>query len=252
MSEEEYTIFKEDLTKYKKKFFITLGVIIILFLAFFFYSRYNNNQYQQLKGEYKILEEQYSKEKDGVKVFEANRIKEKDSLTAEINKREKTNTQLSFTNSLLEDKINAILSKSFTAPKSLEGLVLYYNTVYNTTENKVIEDKVALGITTATDVSNDLEEGFRASEALPLKNEQLANKDKQIYNLEKDKIDLNTQLVSAEQDVINRKELEKTADKNIENLNSQVSKLKTKSTLNKILVPVSFAVGGFVGYKLAK
>ena len=69
---------------------------------------------------------------------------------------------------------------------------------------------------------------------------------------EKDKTDIKAQLTTAEEDILKRKELQQSADENINNLKSQVKSLKTKSTLNKILVPVALGVGVFTGYQIAK
>lgn len=233
---------------YKK---IIIGVIILLGILLIT-QKCNNNRYNQLKGKYEILEEQYKKQKDGVKVFEENRIKEKDSLSKEIDKREKDNKDLSYQNSSLESKIKTLSNKKIVVPKDVEGLVKYFNERYKTNENKVVENKVGLSEFTAMDVSYELEEGDNLVAIDSMKTIQLQNKDTQIVNLEKDKTDIKTQLTTAEQDILNRKALQEAADKNINNLESQVKSLKTKSTLNKILVPVALGVGGFVGYQIAK
>lgn len=233
---------------YKK---IIIGVVILLAILFIAQTC-NNNRYNQLKGKYEILEEQYKKQKDGVKVFEENRIKEKDSLSKEIDKREKDNKDLSYQNSSLESKIKTLSNKKIVVPKDVEGLVKYFNERYKTNENKVVENKVGLSEFTAMDVSYELEEGDNLVAIDSMKTIQLQNKDTQIVNLEKDKSDIKTQLTTAEQDILNRKALQEAADKNINNLESQVKSLKTKSTLNKILVPVALGVGGFVGYQIAK
>lgn len=237
--------FKQNLKR------IIIGVVIlvgVMLLA----QKCNNNRYNQLKGKYEILEEQYKKQKDGVKVFEENRIKEKDSLDLEIKKREKLNKDLSYQNSTLESKIKTLSNKKIVVPKDVQGLVRYFNERYKTNENKVVENKVGLTEFTAMDVSYELEEGDNLIAIDSMKTIQLKNKDTQIVNLEKDKTDIKTQLTTAEEDILKRKELQKSADDNINNLKSQVKSLKTKSTLNKILVPVALGVGVFTGLQIAK
>ena len=233
---------------YKK---IIIGVIILLGILLIA-QKCNNNRYNQLKGKYEILEEQYKKQKDGVKVFEENRIKEKDSLGLEIKKREKLNKDLSYQNSTLESKIKTLSNKKIVVPKDVQGLVKYFNERYKTNENKVVENKVGLTEFTAMDVSYKLEEGDNLIAIDSMKTIQLKNKDTQIVNLEKDKADIKTQLITAEEDILKRKELQQSADENINNLKNQVKSLKTKSTLNKILVPVALGVGVFTGYQIAK
>ena len=115
---------------------------------------------------------------------------------------------------------------------------------------KVIENKVGLGLDTAMDVASDLEEGFRCAEIIPLKDEQLKNKDSIINNLNKDKVDISTSLTSAEKQIEKQKELQKTGEENISNLEKQIKKSKTKSTLNKILIPVALGAGILLGNKL--
>ena len=233
---------------YKKIF---VGIVVFI-LCVGLLQKCNNNEYNQLKGKYEILEDQYKKQEDSVKVFEENRIKEKDSLDLEINKREKLNKDLSYQNSTLESKIKTLYNKKIVVSKDIQGLVKYFNERYKTNENKVVENKVGLAEFTAMDVSYELEEGNNLIAIDSMKTIQLKNKDTQIANLEKDKTDLKTQLTTAEQDILKRKELEKFAENNINNLESQVNKLETKSILNKILVPVAFGVGGYLGYQIAK
>jgi peptidoglycan hydrolase CwlO-like protein len=122
--------------------------------------------------------------------------------------------------------------------------------MYGTNENKVVDNKIGLGLGTAMDVANDLEEGFRCAEIIPLKDEQLKNKDSIITNLNKDKVDISTSLTSAEKQIEKQKELQKTGEENISNLEKQLKKSKRKSTLNKILIPVALGAGILLGNKL--
>ena len=231
--------------RYKK--WLIIGTCFALFL--WFYSC-NNNKYQQLQGEYNVLKENYTNQQKDVVAFEAFRLREKESLQKEIDKRVLINKKLSDVNKNLEDKIRSINSRVFVITKDLTSLVDYYNNSYRTSENKVVENKVGLGLDTAMDVANDLEEGFRCAEIIPLKDEQLKNKDSIITNLNKDKVDISTSLTSAEKQIEKQKELQKTGEENISNLEKQLKKSKTKSTLNKILIPVALGAGILLGNKL--
>jgi predicted nucleic acid-binding Zn-ribbon protein len=231
--------------KYKK--WLIIGACLALFL--WFYSC-NNNKYQQLQGEYNVLKENYTNQQKDAVAFEAFRLREKESLQKEIDKRVLINKELSDTNKSLEGRIKSINCRVFTISKSLDNLVYYYNNMYGTNENKVVDNKIGLGLGTAMDVANDLEEGFRCAEIIPLKDEQLKNKDSIITNLNKDKVDISTSLTSAEKQIEKQKELQKTGEENISNLEKQLKKSKRKSTLNKILIPVALGAGILLGNKL--
>jgi hypothetical protein len=59
-------------------------------------------------------------------------------------------------------------------------------------------------------------------------------------------------LQDAEITVEEQKSLIAAGEKNSANLTEQVNKLENKSLLNKILIPVSFIVGGYLGIQIAK
>ncbi len=229
MTDEEQIIFDKDVRKVRIIFIIIFAVLLSGALLF---QKFTNDKYNQLKGEYKELNKDYIKQKDGVAVFQKNRIIEKDSLNNEIFKREKQNVFLSNDNKKLQDRINSIQNRKQKV-ESIDG-------------SKPLGEQKAKEITIA------LEEGDKCLEIIPLKNQQLANQEKQITNLEKDKNDLKTELSTAEQEIIKRQLLQESGDRNIENLQSQVKTLNKKNNLNKVLIPAAVLLGGAVGYKLAK
>lgn len=249
MTEQERLVFKEDIKKLKK---VYIAVIVIFGFIMMGLLTCNSQKYNRLKGEYNILEKDYLKQKDGVKVFEETRKREKDSLNSEIKRRETENKELVADTKKVISNIEKIKSKPINVPKDVIGLTKYFNERYKTKENKVVEDKVGLAEFTAYDVSYELEEGDRVKEVLPLKDKVIDNQQYLITNLEKDKQDVNTKLISAEQDVKLNKDLNASAENNINNLEKQVSKLKIKSTLTKILIPASFILGGYIGFQIAK
>ena len=227
-------------------------IIALLAIAFIVFYNWNSNKLQELQGEYNILEKQFTAQKENVILLEEFRKKEKDSLTKAIAARETENKKIRYYNRTLQDKIDGIKNRKIKLPTDLKTSVAYYNTQYKTAENKVVEDKVGLGLSTSTAIITDLEEGNKCEEIIPLKDEQLKNKDLEIVNLNKDKEDLSVLVSSAEKTIEAGKELQKSAEENIKNLEEQNKKLKTKSFLNKVLVPVALVVGGIIGVQVAK
>ena len=227
-------------------------IVALLAIALTVFYNWNNNKLQKLQGEYNILEKQYTAQKENVILLEEYRKKEKDSLNKAITSREEENKKLRLREKTLQDKIDVIKKRPFKLPTDLKEHIAYYNTQYKTAENKVVEDKVGLGLSTSTAIITDLEEGNKCEEIIPLKDEQLKNKDLEIVNLNKDKEDLSVLVSSAEKTIEAGKELQKSAEENIKNLEEQNKKLKTKSFLNKVLVPVALVVGGIIGVQVAK
>lgn len=237
----------------KQKEIIRIGIIITICIVLLFSMKNcNDNKYHQLKGEYELLQKQYAAKKDSVRKIEDNRLKEKDSLSLIIQDREKKNQELIAKNISLEKKISQLQNKKISVPKDVPGLVNYFNERYDTKENEPVEDKVGLGQNTAYNVSYELEEKDSFSEIIDLKDQQLVNKDTIISNLEKDTKDLSMIILSAEEEIQQRKELQSMADDNIKNLEKQVKNLNRNKTLNKILIPVGIIGGGIIGYQIAK
>lgn len=237
----------EKIKQYKYQ--IIVGLLAIAFILFY---NWNSNKLQELSGEYNILKKQYNAQKENVVLLEEFRKKEKDSLTKDISARENENKKLKDTNKNLQDKIEGIKKRPFKVPTDLTSSIAYYNTEYKTSENKVVEDKVGLGLTTSTTVITDLEDAKKCEEIIPLKDEQLKNKDAEIVNLNKDKKDLSVLFSSAEKQIEAGKQLQISAEENINNLSKQNKKLKTKNFLNNVLIPTSFVIGGFIGAQIAK
>lgn len=233
----------------KYKNYIIVGVVLLAFVS---YYNYINNRYYKLKGEYVALENQYNMKKEIINTLETDRKEEKDSLDKVILVREEENQKLKLRNKNLQDKIDGIKKRPFKAPTDIKTSTAYYNKEYKTEENTAVENKVGLGLITSTAVIADLEEGKKCEEIIPLKDEQLKGKDVQITNLEEDKKDLITKITSAEKTIEADKELQKSAEENIKNLEKQNSKLKTKSFLNKILMPVAAIAGALIGIQISK
>lgn len=235
----------ENLKKFKDVIFLALALLIFIFL-------YNNTtrRFDRLEGQHDIIEKDYLNKKDGVAVANKRYVFIVDSIKKELHKKDLENSRLKESNEKLEEKITDILKAPKNLPKDLVGLVAFYNQRYVTTKNTVVGDKVGLEIETAVDVSNDLVEGDRLAEVLPLKDKQLKNLDTTITNLNSQKKMLSYTLSLSEEQIKNYQDLQKLAEQNIINLEKQNKNLKMKNALNKILIPAAVVGGVFIGTKI--
>ena len=195
-----------------------------------------------LEGEYKVLKENYEAQKSVVSSLSSARQKEKDSLNFQISQREVQNDFLRQENDKLKGDIQNIKNRPIKAPKGLDNLTQYFNDRYQTKENVVVSGKVGLGEESAMDVVSELEEFDKVVEILPIQEQVIKNQDSTISNLEKDKVDLKTQVSSAEDLIKEQEKLNKMAEENIDNLEQQVKKQKNKNFWNKLLI-----IGGSIG-----
>ena len=239
---------KEIKLDYRK---ITI-VLVILLIMLTTITTCIGNKLSELEGEYKVLKEHYNEQKSLVSTVSSARLKEKDSLNFQISQREVQNSFLRDENNKYRTSIQDIVKRPVKTPKGLENLTQYFNDRYKTKENIIISDKVGLAEDTATDVVVELEEGDKALEIIPLQENIIKNQDSVISNLEKDKVDLKTQVSSAENLIEEQKKLNEMADKNINSLEKQVKKQKNRNFWNKVLI-IGGSVGGFLlGNSLSK
>lgn len=237
--------------KNNKKLITIVAIVLLIGLLFFMISE-TVKKYQYLKGEIDVYKELYEKQKSLVDSLDANRLKQKDSLLIIIDKKVSEIENLEKDNKSLEERISDIKKKPIIIAETTENLVAYFNQRYETNENKVLENNVALTNTTASKVNYELEEKDHQEDIMILKDEQLVVKNTIIDNLKYNNFALNTIVDSAEKEIEERKKLEEISSKNIENLNGQVKQLRKRSTLQKILIPVGIVAGGFLGYQIAK
>lgn len=235
--------------QFKSVLLISFILITIILLVF---SCESNKKYQQLKGQYDILNTEYRKQQNTVKEVSEHRKKFQDSISNVIADRDKKIAESNKYIDEVEKKIENIKKKNIQVPKDVPGLVDYFNSRYSTNENKISEDKVGLTGDTAYKVSYELEEKDNLNEIVILQDKQLNLKDTIIVSLKDNNENLNSLLILSEKEITEREKLQELSDKNIQNLDQQVKKLNRKNTVNKILIPVGIAVGGFVGYKMAK
>lgn len=131
-------------------------------------------------------------------------------------------------------------------------LVKYFNERNKTKENTVIEDKVGLGITSAKNVVTNLEEGDACKEILPLKDSIITNLKDKVVNLEGVSQNKSIMLISAEKSINSLRELS-TLQKNLtDGLGRENKKLRVKSTLNKILLPIAIVGGFYLGTQIKR
>lgn len=222
------------------------ALLLVLGILLFIPLKCNN----KLKDKYEVLKEQYDTQKKELEIVSEKRQKEKDSLEFIISQREVYNNVLIKENISLLDRISSVKNRTFTAPKDLIGLVGYFNNRIGTKENIVLGNKVGLGQFSAVKVITDLEEGDKAIEIVPLQIEVIKNQDTIIGNLNKDKEDLNILIVSAEDEIQKREELQDLAKDNINSLEKQVKKANNKNFWNKVLIGVGAVSGFLIGKNL--
>lgn len=237
--------------KFSKIFWYTVGLLLIIGIILSL-RNCEENKYSKLQGSYDILKEQYLKGQDSLVEQKKKRIADQEAFFKVIDRKEKENVTLSENNKKLEQRISTIKDKKITVPEDIPGLVNYFNNRYSTLENKAIEDKVGLTPIIGSKVSYELEEKDNLNEIINIKDEQLSNNNTQINNLQDNSRDLKTMLNSAEDEIKKEEELRNLANKNIGNLEKQIKSLNRKNTFNKILIPASLILGGFIGYQIAK
>ena len=198
------------------------------------------------------MEKQIEQQKQKIDSIEDIRLRQKDSLSIEIRNREFINEQLKYLLANNQKIIKEIEERPIYIPKTLEGYTNYFNSRYVTNENTNDENQILLQKNTTTKVIQDLENGDKAIEILPIQQEQLLAQTDIIKNLEYDKKDMQSLNTSLELSVKEYVELEKHLNQSNENLNKQVKTLKKRNTINKILVPISLVAGALIGNQLAK
>lgn len=239
MTNQELDVFK----KQAKLTGVGLMIIFSFFLFLLLFNKCNNKEIQKV--DTKELREKVKEEKK-------ERETKKDSSFIEIQKRVAINTDLQKQNELLQLEIIKLKNKQFVVNKDLVSLVEFFNEHYSTTNNKVSGNYVGLDLDTAMGVIDDVSEGYNCGLTLEFKDAQLKNKDTVIENLNKDKVAVTSLLMLAEKEIANRETLQTNSDLNTKVLENDLKKLRFKNTLTKISVPVSFVLGGYIGYKLNK
>ena len=230
----------------------TTIVLVILLIMLLTITTCIGNKLSGLEGEYKVLKSNYEAQKSVVSNLSSARQKEKDSLNFVISQREVENSFLRDENNKYKEDIQKIKNRPVKTPKGLENLTQYFNDRYKTKENVVVSNKVGLAEESAMDTVSELEEFDKVVEIVPLQENIIKNQNTTISNLEKDKVDLKTQISSAEDLIEEQKKLNEMVSKNIDSLEKQVKKQKNRNFWNKVLI-IGGSVGGFIlGNSLSK
>lgn len=234
----------------KNRVWYIIGGIILLIIVLFSINQCNRDDYNKLKGEYGLLQQEYDGKKQIIAGMKKQRLREKDSVSKIIKDRDLANTVIREENKKLRDKVNAINNRPIKIPESVSALIVYFNDRFHTQENAVVDNKVGLAQNTAGKVVYELEVKDNQDKIIILKDEEIENNGKEIANLTNNYNDQRRLTETAEKEIEERKRLEELGDKNIKNLGDQVKVLKKKSILYKILVPAAAVLGFLVGSQL--
>lgn len=233
---------------------IIAGVVIVAILLLV-WQNYNNNRYQQLKGEYDVLKEQYEAKKDGVAVAETNRLKEKDSLVNE-NKiledlKDKSNAKIaSLENKIKDRETQGAKSKEKIKNYSLVQVAKEIDSIYQVKQATVVDNSVNLEGDLSKRVLQTVYEANECQDVVADKDSIIVEQKTIIANSEKIIDNFEIVVDSAEKQIKQQKELQELADKNITTLEKQNKKLRTKSTVGKILTGIGIIGGIILGASL--
>ena len=233
---------------------IIAGVVIIAILLFV-WQNHNSNKYQQLKGEYDVLKEQYEAKKDGVAVAETNRVRERDSLVGE-NKiledlKEKSKAKIASLEKKIKDRENqGTKSREKIKNYSLFQVAQEIDNIYKVNQATVIDNSVNLEGNLSKRVLQTIYEANECKSVMVDKDSIIVEQKSIIINSEKEVVNVGAMLDSAEKQIKQQKELQELVDKNINNLEKQNKKLRTKSTVGKVLTGIGIVVGIILGAQL--
>ena len=221
-------------------------VLVLLFV----WQNHNSNKYQQLKGEYDVLKEQYETKKDGVAVAETNRVRERDSLVGE-NKiledlKEKSNAKIASLEKKIKDRENqGTKSREKIKNYSLFQVAQEIDSIYKVNQATATETSVNLEGDLSKRVLQTVYEAEECQDVVADKDNIIVEQKTIIVNSEKMIDNFEVVVDSAEKQIKQQKELQELVDKNINNLEKQNKKLRTKSTVGKILTGVGI-IGGII------
>ena len=236
-----------------KRIGIAIGIIILILL----FLKCENNKYQQLKGEYGVLKEQYKTKKNEVVKIETERLKEKDSLNKENIILQNSQKESEQRIAELESRIKDDEAKGKKDSERIKNLsysetAKEYNTIYQTNQAIATNNSVDLKGDLPVRVLTTVYEAVNCIQVSKKKDSVIVEQRSVITNSEKEKTNLNLQVISAEQEIEARKGLGELADKQIDNLEGQNKKLRNKNFGNKVLIAVGIIGGFLLGNSIAK
>lgn len=238
----------------KFKWWIIAGIIIVIL---FCVDSCVGKQIDQLHGENKILKEQITQAKDGLKVSKQERLRLKDSIRAENAKKEQKIKEQDKVIAESKDRI-AILerktskAKEIAKNKSYEAVADTLNVIYGGKNAVATANSVDMKSSLPNQILETIIDANECSEIVKEKDIQLVAKDSVIGIKDGQLKDSALNLFSAEKEIKKHEELDKLQTDLNKNLEKENKKLRTKSWINKILIPVGVTIGAFVGYSVAK
>lgn len=238
----------------KFKWWIIAGIAVFIFFSA---KSCVGNQINQIRGENKILKEQVKTAQDGVKVAKEERLRLKDSIKSENAKKEQKIKEQAKLIAESKSRIANIEKEVSKAKKIAKNK--NYQAVADTL-NVIFGGKNAVATTNSVNTMGSLPnqiletviEANYCQDILKEKDVQLTAKDSMLVVKDSQIKDSSTLLFFAEKEIKKHEELNKAQTDFSKNLEKENKKLRTKSFLNKILIPVGVAVGAFVGYSVAK
>lgn len=243
---------KEQLNKYK--WWIIAGIAVFILLSA---KSCVNNQYNQIRGENKILKEQVKTAQDGVKVAKEERLRLKDSIKSEDAEKEQKIKELSNKVATSESKVRDLQANNAKTKKeiknlSLVGVAKELNATYGGNNATAKEKSVDVAGSMPYQILETVADANSCSEIVKEKDVQLTAKDSMLVVKDSQIKDSSTLLFSAEKEIKKHEELNKIQTDFSKNLEKENKKLRTKSFLNKILIPVAIGLGAYGGYRLTK
>lgn len=232
---------------------IIIGVLIALLLSVSYCS---HNSQKITEGEKNSLKEQLKVEKDGVLVFRKEQKLLFDSIKSVDSVKDKRILELNQSTIRLEKDLKTSQKglkqkKETFKNKTFEQLAKvfiesgYKDVTY--TNNSVNLEKYS-----PIEILDDLAEGFACSEDLNTKNLIIKNKDEEIIITQQKVLSRDLMLASKQVETEKLDSALKLSEDVNKKSEKEIKKLKTKNFINRILVPIAFIGGGYLGIQLTK
>ena len=241
---------KEIVNKCK---WIALGIFLVL--VFFFVKSRLNDQSKFQAGKNEATKEQAKKLQDGVKVMNEALIILIDSIRQENEKKERLINEFQKKAKDSEKKVLALQEsnkkqKEVIRNKNLVEVAEALNENYGSKDAIATPNSVDVRPPMTYQILETIADANTAQDIIKEKDLQLASKDS-VVNLKDEQLrDKDISLKTTEKSLDSYKELN-VLQTNLNNgLEKENSKLKTKSWLEKALIPVSVGVGFWLGTKI--
>jgi hypothetical protein len=232
-------------------------IVISVILLFFGVKSCMGKQILIKSVENKIMEVQVKKLQDGVKVIEQDRLRLKDSIKSEDIKKQKQINEFQQKAKESEKKVLALQEsnkkqKEVIRNKNLIEVAEALNENYSSNNAVANSNSVDVKPPMTYQILETIADANTAQEIIKEKDKQLTSKDS-VVNLKNEQLrDKDISLKASEKSLDAYKELN-VLQTNLNNgLERENYKLKTKSWLEKALIPVSIGVGWFIGSKISK